>query len=77
MVNLIDMLIDRRNEVWRYDTKMYGTYKGKFLRQLVPGMLYGLALFAVVVVCEETIFKKEDHHGHHDSQGHDGHHDAH
>ncbi|CAG2178823.1 unnamed protein product [Oppiella nova] len=55
-----------RNEVWRYDRKLHGTRLWRAWGLMAPGMLYGLAMFAVVVLCEETILKdKKDGHSEH------------
>jgi hypothetical protein len=56
-----------RNEVWRYDRKLHGTRLWRAWGLMAPGMLYGLAMFAVVVLCEETILKdkKDGHSSHH------------
>ena len=62
----IDDTIDYRNDVWRYDQKSFGTQKWRYWGLIAPGMLYGLAMFVVLVVCEETILKeKDDHNSHH------------
>jgi NADH dehydrogenase (ubiquinone) 1 beta subcomplex subunit 3 len=73
----------RRNEVWRYNVKHFGTHRSRLLTLLFRGFPLGLAAFGATIAAEYAF--GIDFHGSHHAQytiggqvfgGHDhGHHD--
>lgn len=67
LINNVALLF-LRNEVWRYNTKAFGT-KGQRLRNaLIPGFFYGLGLTALSIGAEYLLGKDNDHHHHDQSE---------
>lgn len=68
-----------RNEVWRYDQKVFGTHWGRFRTSLFRGFGLGVAMFLVTIGVEKAFnidYTGGRHHGH-GGHGHgdaDGHH---
>ncbi|XP_026478009.1 NADH dehydrogenase [ubiquinone] 1 beta subcomplex subunit 3-like [Ctenocephalides felis] len=56
-----------RNEVWRFNTKEFGTRRSRTMGFLFRGFKWGLAATVVTVALEkawEKMNPKDDHHGH-------------
>lgn len=66
-----------RNEVWRYNTKVWGNPRLRLLKFLFTGLPLGAACAAATIAYEEYTGVYADHghgdHGHGD-HGHGGHH---
>ncbi|GLH07811.1 hypothetical protein R5R35_000651 [Gryllus longicercus] len=53
-----------RNEVWRYDTKQFGSTLPNLRSFLFRGFKYGFAAFVVTIVAEKLWEKSHPSHGH-------------
>ncbi|KAK5648658.1 hypothetical protein RI129_003550, partial [Pyrocoelia pectoralis] len=53
-----------RNEVWRYDRRMWGTQGQRILLTFSRGFKYGFAAFVVTIIGSKLFGSKDDGHGH-------------
>lgn len=62
-----------RNEVWRYNTKEFGTKSSRIYYSFFRGFKVGLAAFVVTMIATSTydaMYPSEHGHGHSDDHGH-------
>jgi NADH dehydrogenase (ubiquinone) 1 beta subcomplex subunit 3 len=65
-----------RNDVWRYDPKIFGTMRGRWYNLLFRGLPVGIALCAATIAIEKVFdIDWHDPRGLHKGEhGHGGHH---
>lgn len=66
-----------RNEVWRYDTKVWGHRRIRIIKFLFRGFPLGLAAFGATVGVEYALGVYDNPHGHGDGHGAHGAHGGH
>lgn len=67
-----------RNEVWRYDRKLWGSEAFRRFRFFFLGFKYTIPMLIVTAIYEYKIKKPDDHHGGHGQDtSHDEHSDSH